>query len=309
MEHRPDIVDEALAKLERVRDEQLTSLAAGRAAEALYQEVVSMPESTPGKRRGIAPPSRRRRLVLRAGVAALAVVAVAAVLSVANVFGSHGPATVAPAAALDKAAAAVTPQKGVVFHVHMLGSQDNGDGSTASWSSESWSTTSKPVASRMIQSGGTGPSVETAITADGRTPVYDRGTNTIFEGDAAQVDGSPPAFPPDGGGFRATVLELLKSGEARVKGREKIDGRDAIRIVGDGGHATYFVDATTYDPIEFRTTGDGGGTSLRFVAYEQLPATPENLDLTSLTKAHPEAKVDDDPAHWKDAQARLFPNG
>ena len=60
MEHRPEIVDDALAKLERVRDDQLTSLAAGRAAAAPYQEVVSMPEPASGELQSVAPPSRRR---------------------------------------------------------------------------------------------------------------------------------------------------------------------------------------------------------------------------------------------------------
>jgi hypothetical protein len=66
---------------------------------------------------------------------------------------------------------------------------------------------------------------------------------------------------------------------------------------------------TRDDPIEWRTTGDGGGTILRFVVYERLPSTASNRALLSLTEQHPGARIDRDPAHYQEASARLFPNG
>jgi hypothetical protein len=306
MQRHTDGVDDALAKLERVRDEQLASLADGRAAEALYQEVVSMPEPTVAPRRSA--PSRRRRLLVRAAAAAAAVIAVAVVLSVANVFGDHGPGAVAPAGAIDKAAAALAPKEGVVLHVHMVGSQlaaqpaggqGSGDAATATWSDESWWTTSKPIVGRMIEKS-FGNSVETATTADGHAQLYDRKTDTIYDLAPQQAGQAGPTSAGDVDYFRTTVLKLLQSGQARVEGAVKVDGRDAIRIVSKDGHAAYMVDAATYDPIEWTTTGSDGGSdpavTLRFPAYEQLPATQDNLKATSLTAAHPDAKVDTDPA-------------
>jgi hypothetical protein len=92
-------------------------------------------------------------------------------------------------------------------------------------------------------------------------------------------------------------------------GREVVDGREAVRIATRDGRIVYLVDATTYIPIEWRTTGDGGSSSLRFNAYETLPATPENLALLDVRVQHPDATVDTDPEHFRDAQARLYPNG
>jgi hypothetical protein len=69
--------------------------------------------------------------------------------------------------------------------------------------------------------------------------------------------------------FRAEILALLRSGKVHEDGRPTIDGRELIRFVSNDGHATYLIDAATYNPVEWRTTGDGGGTTLRFVAYEQ----------------------------------------
>jgi len=95
--------------------------------------------------------------------------------------------------------------------------------------------------------------------------------------------------------FRDGVLELLASGEARVAGDVAVDGRDAVRIVSEGGDATYLVDARTYDPIEWRTADvDGGTTTLRFLAYEQLPGTEPNGTLVSLAAQHPTATVSHD---------------
>jgi hypothetical protein len=85
------------------------------------------------------------------------------------------------------------------------------------------------------------------------------------------------------------------------------------------------VDAATYEPIEWRTDGalscfgstgslaawsttptdvaiaardcaiaSAGGTtlSIRFEVYEQLPATPANLDLLSIEANHPDATTE-----------------
>lgn len=112
--------------------------------------------------------------------------------------------------------------------------------------------------------------------------------------------------------FRTEILALLHSGKVHEDGRPTVDGRDLIRFVSNGGHATYLVDATTYDPVEWKTRGDGGSTTLRFVTYEQLPVPDGSAGesaLLSLTVQHPGARVDRDPAHFAEATGRLFPNG
>jgi hypothetical protein len=130
------------------------------------------------------------------------------------------------------------------------------------------------------------------------------------------ADTAPPATDPvqaqaDADPFRAEILALLKSGKVREDGRPTIDGRQAIRFVGaqDGGRQVYIVDAATYAPIEWRTTGDGGGTVLRFVVYQTLADSSANRALLDLRAQHPDAHIDTNPADYRQAESRLFPNG
>lgn len=111
---------------------------------------------------------------------------------------------------------------------------------------------------------------------------YDASTNTISEGAFPRGKRIPLKD------FRGGVLDLLESGSARVDGHELVGGRDAIRIVSGDGQMTYLVDASTYDPIEWRK---GAGATIRFLLYEELPATPANLALVSVAAQHPTATV------------------
>jgi hypothetical protein len=112
------------------------------------------------------------------------------------------------------------------------------------------------------------------------------------------------AGPADG--FRRVALGLLHSGRARVQGHARIAGRDAVVIRSADGHATYVVDAKTYDPIEWRTRGTGGGSVLRFRTYETLPADDR---LLSIAAQHPGARVVRDADAYDAAEKRLLPNG
>jgi hypothetical protein len=102
---------------------------------------------------------------------------------------------------------------------------------------------------------------------------------------------------------------LLETGKLREDGHVTVDGREAMRLVSDAADATYLVDATTGAPLEWRTTGTNGSTTLRFAVYETLPATAANRTLVSVTAQHPGATLDDDPAHYATAQKALFPKG
>ena len=197
MENRTDVSDSTLARLANVRDEQLTSLAAGRAAEALYQEVVNMPEqetqtaTRDGEPNGrTATPRARRRLLPRialvAGVAAAVVVAV----SVSGVLGDRGPASVAPAQAIEKATHALAADKDTIYHFVVTGSQTARDGDTATWSREEWSSFAGR-GERAIQKDDEIPWLETAVTPDGRLQLYDPKDEDGVREDAAR--GRPAA--------------------------------------------------------------------------------------------------------------------
>jgi hypothetical protein len=109
--------------------------------------------------------------------------------------------------------------------------------------------------------------------------------------------------------FRREILDLLESGQARETGRLEVGGRDAIRIESPDGTRVYLVDASTYAPIEWTSTGNGGGVTLRFPVYEELPVNAESLELLDLEAQYPGARVERDPDAYRAAEARLFPKG
>jgi hypothetical protein len=109
--------------------------------------------------------------------------------------------------------------------------------------------------------------------------------------------------------FRAEILALLRSGRAQETGHVEVDGRDAIRIESPDGSQVYFVEPVTYAPIEWVSTGNGGGVTLRFPVYEELPVNADSMMLLDLEAQHPGARVVRDPAAYQDAEARLFPHG
>jgi hypothetical protein len=246
-----------------------------------------------------------------------------------------------------RAAVALTPSSGSILHVDLVGRQENGDGTVVSWQSESWQQNATPYARRQIETGPDGRTVETALD-DGVLQLYDPATNTIYTNapKPPPLDIRPGPRPgtfvirvPNVSGkiverviiadpddlrrlragltqqrpaedpFRTQALALLNSGHARVDGHMNVDGRQAIRIISANGHTTYLVDARTYDPLQLRTTGAVGGTTLRFRAYDELSSTHANKALVSLAAAHPGATVDRSSTAYQAAYNRLFPGG
>jgi hypothetical protein len=124
---------------------------------------------------------RRRRLAGRVALACSGAAAVA--LGALSVFG-HGSTVVRPASAesvVRRSLAALAHKPDTILHVRMLGSQQNGDGSTVSWSDESWQAESPPYGRRAIQIGTDGSKVESTSDTHGEQ-VYDSATNTIYVG-------------------------------------------------------------------------------------------------------------------------------
>jgi hypothetical protein len=91
--------------------------------------------------------------------------------------------------------------------------------------------------------------------------------------------------------------------------QERQDVRDAIRLESLDGKKVYVVDASTYDPIEWTTTGNGGGVTLRFPVYEELPVDAESLKLLDLEDQHPDAQVVRGADAYIAVEARLYPHG
>jgi hypothetical protein len=124
---------------------------------------------------------------------------------------------------------------------------------------------------------------------------------------AQENRGEPTGALPEE--FRTEILGLLKSGRVRVVGHVEVRGRDAIRIESPDGKQIYVVDASTYDPVEWTTEGNGGSVTLRFPVYEELPVDAASMKLLDLEAQHPDARIAKDPAAYTAAEARLFPHG
>jgi hypothetical protein len=124
---------------------------------------------------------------------------------------------------------------------------------------------------------------------------------------AEENRGEPSGVIPEE--FRAEILRLLNSGRVRETGPVTVDGRDAIRLESLDGKQVYVVDASTYDPIEWTSTGNGGSVTLRFRVYEQLPVDERSKALLDLEAQHPAAQVVRGAGDYIKAEARLYPHG
>jgi len=123
----------------------------------------------------------------------------------------------------------------------------------------------------------------------------------------AKSQKQPAGVMPDE--FHAEILPLLRSGRARATGRVEVAGHKAIRIESRDAKRVYLVDAKTYAPIEWTTTGDGGGVTLRFPVYEELAVDADSLKSLDLEAQHPGARVVRGADAYQAAEARLYPHG
>ena len=149
-----------------------------------------------------------------------------------------------------------------------------------------------------------GPDQEPQLRKERLVMSTEKAKRLIERQAAAESEPAQPVEEP----FRRQILRLLAS-DALTAGQALADGREALRIVSRDGRTTYLVDARTYDPIELRTSGNGGEVTLTFLEYEELPRTAANEALLSLAAQHPTAVVNRDPAAYRAAEARLYPNG
>jgi hypothetical protein len=94
---------------------------------------------------------------------------------------------------------------------------------------------------------------------------------------------------------RLTEGVFTPTGATTVGGRpvQRLSGEYDLR--GQEVRETFYVDADTFVPVRRETTVESEGirlvTTMDFLLYEQLPATPENVELTSVTASHPTARV------------------
>jgi hypothetical protein len=250
-------------------------------------------------RRAVAADLARRRRRRVGG----ALAAVAVVLGLVNLLPSGGdrPGGVAPASAVERAAAALQADDGTIQHIHMKGRQFEDGRPDVRWEHESWTLVGTGE-NRTVQTQPFGPVAETAYTG-GVESLWDEARGRVVEKRASRPEEATPAA---NGEFRVQVLAMLRSKRATVTTATR-DGASVLRITK--GRTAYVVDGRTYTPIELRTRGTGGGTVLRFVTYESVPVDERTKDLLSIAAQHPGAPVVRDAAAYDAALQELFPRG
>jgi hypothetical protein len=266
---------------------------------------------------------------------------------------------------VDRAAAALQSSDDSILHYQIDATQQNGDGTSAGWRSETWQLRVSPFTRRQIEVDGSDGIRAESVSEGDTNELYDARTGTIYSATSEQLraarmpkieivskskleqlTGSShvhAAYLMGGGAgavkviateqgakrlrqqmareqaqestgvlpaaFRSEILALLRSGQVKVVGHIEADGRDAIKLESLGGKKRYVVDASTYDPIEWTTTGTDGGVTLRFPVYEELPVDTDSMQLLSLQDQHPNAEVVHGAKAYIAAESRLYPHG
>ncbi len=251
--------------------------------------------------------NRKRRKTLRVAVASGAATAVAAsAVAIAGVAGAFGSAPAAPATQTTQTTAYVlrhvenalapasvhnlidvsrmvfppgTPQEPVVGGL-------NG-GSTTSGASSPW------TVAYMLHWDYQGSQRYAAYSPSGQH-VFDMGISVanglwsqtvVIYRDRTWWTAAVPAGQPrspgctqgsielsngPGNGWPAFIQSQLSCGAYTVAGRQVVDGIDAIKITGQTGRLTLFVDPATYLPIQLDIGPFG-------ISFQWLPAAPANL--------------------------------
>jgi len=231
--------------------------------------------ATLGEQLQVRPKIRRRtRFVLGSAAVATATLAAAVVVLIGT--GGSGPSS-AEAAIVRHAAQAISPPANLIVHVRESGVQHDGTQVASEW----WQETNAPYALRLIK-GPVGQQVESAT--DGTTSSqYDAGTNTIYQGPESA---SPTSIDPI-----ESVRAALTHGTAHVAGTVTIDGQALYKIELSDGVVGYF-DQRDYRPVYLdNPQRDGSVVRTRVITFEELPITPENDALLSITAQHPRASV------------------
>ncbi len=248
--------------------------------------------------RGQRRPKRRRRRRLIAAAAGAAVLTAAVTLVVGG--GSSEP--VAAAAVIRHARTAITPVTAAILHAKTIIEQ-NGSQIGAS---ESWTLprAADGLLTRIVlTSGHTGRPFE--LATDGTTTqLYDPATNTIYQRTIA-LPGPAPTEVVDP---VSALRQQLDSGQATFVGTTTVDGTPAYEISFANG-SNGDVDQRTYYPLRYENPTSNGTLEVRFLTYEYLPATPDNMALLNLGAQHPNATLDTNPADWPSGTLGYRPIG
>jgi hypothetical protein len=253
------------------------------------------------------PIERRRAIPRRVGIPVAAGATAAVAATAVALIGSPGGGGPSSAQAVTQALRWFDPPPGTVLHVRSVETRSKG----ATITRELWEDSDHPADTRM--------KVEGATTYEqGADSFYDPSTDTIYERQPEPAGPESEAVLEQGGVGDPAVQKtrvLLARGNMTVTGREMHDGVDAWRIAlkADFGRPVWMLWIAAADgrPLELYDPGrdaSEGTQVIRWPTYEVLSGS-DSTHVLSLTAAHPNARVVDDPAAVDAARERLAVDG
>jgi hypothetical protein len=172
-----------------------------------------------------------------------------------------------------------------------------------------WSTTDAPTTYRELLETTDHPSLEVGagpghglIGAEQIVYLYEPSSDTIYLTGAYPATPAPPV--------RTTISpasqfqRFVHGPDTHLLGTRTLDGHTVYVVKTRQGQtepvqATLYIDRHTYQPIMTVTTSPDLRIIRRVLASKTLPATPQNLNLTTLAAAHPHARTLPAPARIK----------
>ncbi|HEY7422474.1 MAG TPA: hypothetical protein VH541_10725 [Gaiellaceae bacterium] len=173
---------------------------------------------------------RRRRHMIR-GAVVLAVVSAAA-LGLLSALGTGGSSVV------ERAAAALQSSDDSILHFRFDATQQNGDGSTATWGQETWQLRVAPFTRRQVAVDGTDGIRAESVTSGDTNELYDSSNDTIYVATSEQLRAA-----------RMPKIEIVSKSKL-----EKLTGSSRVGVayaIGNGAGAVKVI-ATAQGAKRFR---------------------------------------------------------
>jgi hypothetical protein len=262
---------------------------------------------------------RRARTAVR--IAVLAAVVAAGVFVAANLTSAGNGSAVSPAQArtiLRHVRAALVWPPHAIYEEDALTTVTARDGARSTSGYHEWLSTSPPYNNRAIQFKNGKVQWEQAFVGP-RRDLYVPATNTVYMQPAgaqfcevhpttAQSASGSCQVPdnPDWNSALSEVQDLLSQPNVTINPNAALNGKAAIELTFDGGRFTYWISASTYQPLQIEDRLFHGIT--RFLIARVLTGSAASPKLLSLEAQHPDAHVDHSLTDYNAALRRLHLN-